>query len=76
LRKEEAPRLAAQGERGMAAIYERFEMLGVHYVEIHFKATPFAGDLTVHCFKDGVEISGAAYQEAKSEYRKLWMVAR
>ncbi|MDR1073512.1 MAG: hypothetical protein LBL45_07545 [Treponema sp.] len=60
----------------MATIYERFEMRGVHYVEIHFKATPFAGDLTVHCFKDGVEISGAAYQEAKSEYRKLWMAAR
>jgi hypothetical protein len=59
----------------MATIYEKFEMRGVHYVEIHFKVTPFAGDLIVHCFKDGVEISREAYGVAKTECRKLWMAA-
>jgi hypothetical protein len=59
----------------MATIHEQFNMRGVHYVEIHFKVTPFFKDLIVHCFRDGVEISREAYEEAKAEYRKLWMAA-
>jgi hypothetical protein len=59
----------------MATIHEQFNMRGVHYVEIHFKVSPFLKDLIVHCFRDGVEISQAVYQDAKAEYRKLWMDA-
>jgi hypothetical protein len=59
----------------MATIHEKFEIKGIHYVEIHFKVTPFLKDLIIHCFRDGVEISQSAYQEAKAEYKKLWMAA-
>jgi hypothetical protein len=59
----------------MATIHEKFEIQGVHYVEIHFKVTPFLKDLIVHCYRNGVEISRAAYQEAHAEYKRLWVAA-
>jgi hypothetical protein len=59
----------------MAHIHKQFNMQGVQYEEIHFKLTAFAKDLIAHCFRDGVEISREAYEEAKAEYRKLWMAA-
>jgi hypothetical protein len=59
----------------MPNIHEKFDMRGVIYCDIHFKVTPFARDLVSHCFKNGVEISRAVYEEAKAEYRKLQMVS-
>jgi hypothetical protein len=59
----------------MATIHEKWEMLGVHYVEIHFKVSPFARDLIIHYFENGIEISRSEYEQAKAEYRKLWNAA-
>jgi hypothetical protein len=59
----------------MAIIHEKFEMLGVHYVVIHFKVSPFAKDLIVRYFENGIEISRSEYEEAKAEDRKLWKAA-
>jgi hypothetical protein len=59
----------------MPVIFERFEILGVNYVEIHFKVTPFARDLIIHRYRDGVEIDRAAYEEAGAEYRRLMKAA-
>jgi hypothetical protein len=59
----------------MATIHERFEMQGVHYVEIHFKVTPLARDLIIRCYRNGEEISAADYQTAKAEYKRMWSAA-
>jgi hypothetical protein len=59
----------------MAAMHERFEIHGAQYTEIHFKVTPFFKDLIIRRFRDGVEISQSAYEQAKAEYKKLSMAS-
>jgi hypothetical protein len=59
----------------MAIIHEKWEMLGVHYVVIHFKVSPFARDIIVRYFENGIEISRTEYEAAKAEYKKLWKAA-
>jgi hypothetical protein len=59
----------------MATIHERFEMRGVHYVEIHFKVTPLARGLIARCHRNGEEIGAADYQTAKAEYKRVWSAA-
>jgi hypothetical protein len=60
----------------MAAVHGSFEIQGVQYTGIHFKAAPLARDLILRRFRDRVEISRFAYQEAKAEYTKLRAAAR